>query len=116
MGCNWKVYLVLSPNDATVTTESPHGGYCKGVDQLLRGIEEHGSLFAAAKNLKMAYSHAWAMLKTVQRDLGMSLVESHGPHGSIVTEEGKRMIRLYEEAHEKINLAEKEWAKENSLA
>ena len=112
MSYNWKIHLVLAPDDASKATQSPHGGYCKGVDQLLRGIEKYGSLFAAAKSIKMSYSWAWMILRTVQDDLGVSLVETHGPHGSVVTEEGKRLMCLYEEAITGVRLAESKWAED----
>ena len=39
------------------------GTFGKGTASLLRGVEKHGSLNKAAKELRMAYSKAWRLVK-----------------------------------------------------
>lgn len=69
----------------------------KGIHLLLCGIRDTGSLNRTAKDMGMAYSRAWNILKQSEKELGFSLVERHGPKGSSLTEEGLRFLSLYEE-------------------
>lgn len=68
----------------------------KGVVTLMRNIEKTGSLNKAAKNLNMAYSKAWRILKNTSDAFGCELVKSVRPTGSVLTEEGKLLLELYE--------------------
>lgn len=45
-----------------------------GPYELLRGIEETGSLRGAAKAMGMSYSQAHAMIKMLEQNLGLSLI------------------------------------------
>ena len=54
----------------------------KGAATLLHGIEENGSLNKTAKDLHMAYSKAWSMIKKVEEGLGFTLIERYGARGS----------------------------------
>ena len=86
--------------------------FSKGAAVLLRGVEEHGSLNKTAKNLHMAYSKAWSMLKKVEDGLGFKLMERYGARGSVLTEDGKRFLELYTEFEEDIeNYVDKTFAK-----
>ena len=72
----------------------------EGPVRLLHGIEEKGSLRAAARSMEMAYSKALTIIKNAEKVLGLPLVirttggKSGG--GSVLTPEGKRFIRQYE--------------------
>lgn len=80
----------------------------KGAATLLHGIEENGSLNKTAKNLHMAYSKAWSMIKKVEEGLGFTLIERYGARGSKLTEEGRAFLVLYDEYEKKVeNYAEK---------
>lgn len=68
----------------------------RGAAILLRGIEENGSLNKTAKNLHMAYSKAWSMIKKVEEGLGFQLIERYGARGSKLTDDGKKFLELYE--------------------
>ena len=46
----------------------------KGAATLLHGIEQNGSLNKTAKDLHMAYSKAWSMIKKVEEGLGFTLI------------------------------------------
>ena len=50
---------------------------------LLEQIKETGSIAAAARSLEMAYSHAWSLVKTMNRLAGEELVTRTlgGPRG-----------------------------------
>ena len=47
-----------------------------GVAQLLRRVEVHHSLRAAAASMEMAYSKAWGIMKAAERELGFELLLS----------------------------------------
>lgn len=58
-----------------------------GVAQLLRRVQEHGSLRAAAGSMGMAYSKAWKVIKNAETILGFPLLLSStgGKHGGGAT-------------------------------
>ena len=72
----------------------------EGPVRLLRGIEEKGSLRAAALSMEMAYSKALMIINNAESALGFPLVirvaggKSGG--GSKLTEEGKEWLERYE--------------------
>lgn len=74
----------------------------KGACILLRGVDENGSLNKTAKNLHMAYSKAWSMIKKVEEGLGFTLIDRYGARGSKLTEDGRRFLDLYEEYEKKV--------------
>ncbi len=80
----------------------------KGAATLLHGIEENGSLNKTAKDLHMAYSKAWSMIKKVEEGLGFTLIERYGARGSKLTEEGKKFLELYDCYDEKVEAYAKE--------
>ncbi|HEY1106462.1 MAG TPA: LysR family transcriptional regulator, partial [Agromyces sp.] len=55
--------------------------------ELLAAIGEHGSLGAAARAVGMAQPNASRAIATLERNLGLSLVERH-PRGSRLTADG----------------------------
>ncbi|MDR2197390.1 MAG: LysR family transcriptional regulator [Coriobacteriales bacterium] len=73
------------------------GSFCKGVAQVLRGIEDHGALMAATKASGMAYSKAWLLLKHTEEDLGVHLIVTDGARGSTLTAEGRMLLETYEQ-------------------
>ena len=72
----------------------------EGPAQLLGGIEEKGSLRAAALSMEMAYTKALNIIKHAEKTLGFPLVirttggKSGG--GSRLTAEGKEWLERYE--------------------
>lgn len=69
----------------------------KGVYSLLRGIVEYGSLNKAAKSLGMAYSKAWRIVKETEAGFGFLLINRDGARGSTLTEDGKRLVDVYQQ-------------------
>lgn len=69
----------------------------RGVVQLLEAVDKFGSLNQAAQSMKMAYSKAWRITKGTEAALGFKLVESVRPNGTVLTPEGKKLIRVYNE-------------------
>ena len=66
-----------------------------GVAALCMGVRELGSLNAAAKDMKMAYSKAWRIVKETEASLNMQLLNRDGAHGSTLTEEGDKLLDVY---------------------
>ena len=71
-----------------------------GMVMLLREVERTGSLQKAAKNMNMAYSKAWKMLKGAEKEWGFALTdrETGGKDGggSTLTPQAERLIEAYE--------------------
>ena len=71
-----------------------------GVAELLRRVDEHRSLRAAAKAMEMAYSKAWTITKNAERVLGFPLLASktggRQGGGAVLTEEARRLLDAYD--------------------
>ena len=66
-----------------------------GIAKLCLGVREHGSLNAAAKAMRMAYSKAWRIIKDTEETLDVQLLLRDGAHGSTLTEDGNRLLDAY---------------------
>lgn len=73
-------------------------GFGRGVIQLLEGIERLGSINKATNEMGMAYSKAWRIINSVEKEFGIRLVDRDGAHGSAITPEGRRLMETYYEA------------------
>ena len=78
-----------------------NGTFGKGVATLMRGVLETGSLNAAAKRIKMAYSKAWRIVKETENGFGFLLINRDGARGSSLTKEGLKLLEAYEDAEAK---------------
>ena len=74
----------------------------RGIANLCRGVRETGSLNAAAKQMGMAYSKAWRIIKDTESMLGVQLLNRDGAHGSTLTEEGETLLNTYDALSEKL--------------
>ena len=87
-----------------VFSEEPAFG--KGVAQLMRLVAQKGSLSAAYKEMGMAASKAWKIVRRAEADLGFPLMESvsGGKSGgfSQLTPEGEDLLKRYEEFQEEV--------------
>lgn len=82
---------------------------------LLVGIDETSSLSTTAKKLDMSYRKAWGILRDVEAYLGFRLVEKSrggatGGH-TILTYEGRQLIRAYNGLIHETDIAMKSIAK-----
>ena len=72
----------------------------EGPCRLLRGIQECGSLRAAATRMNLSYSKAIAMVNSAEEALGFPLTEKQiggkGGGGSVLTEEAISFLEKYE--------------------
>ena len=64
--------------------------------RLLLGILEHGSLLAAARQIRWSYRHAWGYLRRAEAALGIPLTEPRpgkgASRGTALTEAGRLVI------------------------
>lgn len=71
-----------------------------GVAELMRRVQEHHSLRAAALSMEMAYSKAWKIIRTAEEGFGCKLLSSTigGRHGggAVLTPEGEQILTAYE--------------------
>ena len=74
--------------------------YGPGVEQLLKAVEKHRSLRAAAASMSMAYSKAWTVVRNAEDGLGFHLLTSTagGKHGggAELTDEARQIMAAYE--------------------
>lgn len=73
----------------------------RGKVELLKAIEKYGSISQAAKSIKMSYKAAWDSIDAMNNTADEPLVErvsgGKGGGGTVVTANGKEMIRIYDE-------------------
>lgn len=81
----------------------------KGLIQLLEGIDRHGSINMATKEMRMAYSKAWKVINNAENRCGLTLVSRNGPGGSTLTKAGKEIVRLYGELSLQAQMAVDDW-------
>ena len=72
-------------------------GFGRGIEMLMVGVDRHGSLNRAAKELGMAYSKAWNILRLAEQEFDLQLIHREGAHGSRLTEEGRIFLEHYQE-------------------
>lgn len=88
-----------------------------GVAELLKRVQEHHSLRAAAFSMEMAYSKAWQIIRTAEEGFGCKLLISTigGRHGggAVLTPEGERILNAYERFAANINAYSQERFQEN---
>lgn len=73
--------------------------------EILRAIERLGSISRASRELNMSYRFIWGYLRRVERELGLTIVESfrggRGGGGTKLTREGRVILRALEDADAK---------------
>ncbi|MBE7007540.1 MAG: LysR family transcriptional regulator [Ruminococcaceae bacterium] len=71
-----------------------------GIAELLRRVDEHHSLRAAAQSMEMAYSKAWTITKNAEEGLGFKLLVSStggkGGGGATLTGEAREFLEAYD--------------------
>ena len=90
-----------------------------GPAQLLDLISDTGSINKAAKQMKMSYKKAWAIISSLNTEARQPFVVTQAGGnrggGSVITDEAKAMIIWYKELRERFTaLLEKETVKLNS--
>ncbi len=85
------------------STEPGSLGFGRGIVQLLEGVEELGSINKATNAMGMAYSKAWKIINSIEKEFQVRLIDRDGARGSALTEEARQMIARY---HEILDAAE----------
>ena len=71
-----------------------------GIATLLRRVQEHKSLRAAAASMEMAYSKAWRIIRNAEKEFGCKLLASTigGQHGggAVLTPQAERLLSAYD--------------------
>ena len=57
--------------------------YGPGVEQLLKAVEKHRSLRAAAASMSMAYSKAWSIIRAAEQGFGVLFFADWFPLGGL---------------------------------
>ena len=81
--------------------------------ELLKGIEETGSINKAAKKMRMSYKKAWEMISALnaQATKPFVITQTGGENGggSVITEEAKLLINYHQQLRERfLEFLEKE--------
>ena len=79
----------------SIGNDEANAVFGRGVAMLCRGVRDDGSLNKAAKNMGMAYSKAWRIIKETEAALGIQLLNRDGAHGSDLTDEGNKLLDAY---------------------
>ncbi len=73
----------------------------EGRAELLRRVDEEGSISSAAEKMDMSYRHAWGTIKKMEENYGEKLVESKRggdkDRGSSLTLAAEQLLRDYED-------------------
>ena len=76
--------------------------------QMLKIIDEKGSLKAACDELGYTYRRTWGNLKKIEKFFGFELIEKHrgGKEGgqTILTPEGKKLVAAFDKFHTSADL------------
>jgi molybdate transport system regulatory protein len=76
---------------------------------ILRAIDNHGSLLAAAGALGMSYRALWAKVRDAERRLGLPLIEAHagrGPaSGATLTPQARELMERFTRLHAEVATA-----------
>lgn len=93
-----KVQICLVANDVF---------FGPGTAQLLNLIEQTGAIQEACNRMGLSYSKGSKMIKAVEDQLGMVIAQrwtgGTGGGGAILTEDGKRLLRNYQEMTARVN-------------
>lgn len=81
------------------STPEAEGVFGDGKWRLLKAIDQHGSLKAAAETLGMSYRKAWGDLKKAEKHLGVGLIEKlrggKTGGGTRLTDAGREWMTAY---------------------
>lgn len=76
--------------------------------QILKTIDETGSLKAACKKLEITYRRTWNDLKQIEKSLGLPILESTrgGADGGSMklTTHGKKLIQAFDHFHDNVDI------------
>ncbi|MFW9810852.1 MAG: winged helix-turn-helix domain-containing protein [Candidatus Thorarchaeota archaeon] len=79
-----------------------------GAYAILKSVHEAGTITNGAKKLGMSYRYAWGVIKKIEKELDVVLVETYkggteGGGGARVTEHGLELMNLYSSVNDAFN-------------
>ena len=83
-------------------------GLGKGVVDLCDRVQKFGSLNRAAKDMGMAYSKAWRIVKNAEDALEIKLFIRKGASGSMLTPEAKALVDIFRQVEEELTVKAEE--------
>ncbi|WP_054842417.1 LysR family transcriptional regulator [Vulcanisaeta distributa] len=88
------------------------GGY-----EILKAIDEVGSISGAARRLGMSYRFVWNYIDRMEKTLGIKLVDARKGGrgrggGAKLTPEAQALLKYYEEIIEEMNQIANKWSQE----
>lgn len=94
-----EVKLILKNKKA-----DPHAAAMgRGIVSLCQLVDETGSLNKAAREMGMAYSKAWSIIKHTEEAFGFQLLRRKGNKGSELTPEARQMVAIYARMQEQLS-------------
>ncbi len=69
----------------------------EGKYRLLKEIGNLNSIKLASEKLGLTYKRAHSQIKTLEKRLGKKVIKAQRGKGAFLTEEGKKLISIYEE-------------------
>jgi molybdate transport repressor ModE-like protein len=89
-------------------TDGHSKGFGPGIAELIERIDSSGSLRTACAQMGMSYSKAWSIVKSCETSLGFKLLErtvgGESGGGSVVTENGHKMLECYRKLQKEIDI------------
>ena len=67
----------------------------KGRMEILKSIEQTGSINQTAKALKMSYKTVWSKIKSTEKHLLVKVVHSDKQSGTHLTSEGRKIVKMF---------------------
>jgi len=90
-----------------MSDQEDHGILGDGKWQILKLIEEKGSMKAACDELGYTYRRTWGNLKKIEKFFGFPLLEKHrgGSEGghTALTPEGTKLVRAFDHFHASVD-------------
>ncbi len=78
-----------------------------GKSQILKAIEEAGSINKAAKKMGISFRHAWGYITAIERRAGFKLIERNkggiGGGGSCLTPRAKELVQKFDRLKRAVN-------------
>ncbi|MFW9793286.1 MAG: winged helix-turn-helix domain-containing protein, partial [Candidatus Thorarchaeota archaeon] len=100
--------LKLEPNYKLWLEKDGKYIFGPGAYAIIKSIHEEGTITKGAKKLGMSYRYAWGVIKKIEKELGITLVETfkggtEGGGGARVTEYGLELMKLYSSVNDAFN-------------
>ncbi len=90
-------------------------GFGRGIVSLLEGVDRFGSINRATQDMGMAYSKAWKIIKTTEKEMGIKLLDRAEGNTSVLTTAARELLSIYNEMHEAAQQAAEEVFRQRTI-